>query len=75
LLFAARGLQGVFAALLAPAALSLITVTFHEPKERARAFSIYGAISGGGAEAAPATRNLKDFRQTDVHLIDPWQRP
>ncbi|HEY7858499.1 MAG TPA: MFS transporter [Candidatus Nanopelagicales bacterium] len=48
-LFAARGLQGVFAALLAPAALSLITVTFHAPKERARAFGVYGAISGGGA--------------------------
>ena len=49
MLFAARGLQGAFAALLAPAALSLITVTFHEPKERARAFGVYGAISGGGA--------------------------
>ena len=49
MLFAARGLQGAFAALLAPAALSLITVTFHEPKERARAFGVYGAIAGGGA--------------------------
>ena len=48
-LFAARGLQGAFAALLAPAALSLLTVTFHEPKERARAFGVYGGISGGGA--------------------------
>jgi EmrB/QacA subfamily drug resistance transporter len=49
LLFAARGLQGAFAALLAPAALSLINVTFTLPKERARAFGVYGAISGGGA--------------------------
>jgi EmrB/QacA subfamily drug resistance transporter len=49
LLFAARALQGAFAALLAPAALSLITVTFVEPKERARAFGVFGAISGGGA--------------------------
>lgn len=49
LLFAARALQGGFAAMLAPAALSLITVTFHEPKERARAFGVYGAIAGGGA--------------------------
>ena len=48
-LFGARALQGAFAALLAPAALSLITVTFHEPKERARAFGVYGAIAGGGA--------------------------
>jgi EmrB/QacA subfamily drug resistance transporter len=48
-LFAARALQGAFAAVLAPAALSLITVTFVAPKERARAFGVFGAISGGGA--------------------------
>ncbi len=48
-LFAARGLQGAFGALLAPAALSLLTVTFTEAKERARAFGVFGAISGGGA--------------------------
>jgi EmrB/QacA subfamily drug resistance transporter len=48
-LFAARALQGAFGALLAPAALSLLTVTFHEPRERAKAFGVYGAISGGGA--------------------------
>ncbi|MET3961339.1 EmrB/QacA subfamily drug resistance transporter [Marmoricola sp. OAE513] len=48
-LFGARGLQGAFAALMAPAALSLITVTFSEPKERAKAFGVYGGISGGGA--------------------------
>jgi EmrB/QacA subfamily drug resistance transporter len=49
LLYAARGLQGAFAALLAPAALSLISVTFTETKERATAFGVFGAISGGGA--------------------------
>src|SRR3954465_2750617 len=49
MLFGARALQGLFAALLAPAALSLITITFTESKERARAFGVYGAISGGGA--------------------------
>ncbi|HEX6754337.1 MAG TPA: MFS transporter [Mycobacteriales bacterium] len=49
LLFAARALQGAFGALLAPAALALITVTFTEGKERARAFGVFGAISGGGA--------------------------
>ncbi len=48
-LFAARALQGAFAALMAPAALSLISVTFTEARERARAFGVYGAISGGGA--------------------------
>jgi EmrB/QacA subfamily drug resistance transporter len=49
MLFGARALQGGFAALLAPAALSLITVTFTQSKERARAFGVYGAIAGGGA--------------------------
>jgi EmrB/QacA subfamily drug resistance transporter len=47
-LFAARALQGAFGALMAPAALSLLTVTFTEAKERARAFGVYGAIAGGG---------------------------
>lgn len=49
LLFAARALQGAFGALLAPAALALLTVLFTETKERAKAFAVYGAISGGGA--------------------------
>jgi EmrB/QacA subfamily drug resistance transporter len=46
MLFAARALQGVFAALLAPAALSLIAVTFTEERERAKAFSVYGGVQG-----------------------------
>ena len=49
LLFSARALQGAFAALLAPAALSLVTVAFTEPRERAKAFGVFGALSGGGA--------------------------
>ncbi len=48
-LFGARALQGVFGALLAPAALSLISVTFSDSKERAKAFAVYGALSGVGA--------------------------
>jgi EmrB/QacA subfamily drug resistance transporter len=48
-LFGARALQGAFAAVLAPAVLSLITTTFTEPAERAKAFAVYGAISGTGA--------------------------
>jgi EmrB/QacA subfamily drug resistance transporter len=48
MLFAARALQGAFGALMAPAALSLLTVTFTEAKDRARAFGVYGAIAGGG---------------------------
>ena len=49
MLFGARALQGAMAAVMAPAALSLITVTFTEAHERARAFGVYGAIAGGGA--------------------------
>src|SRR5665213_317206 len=49
MLFGARALQGAFAAVMAPAALSLLTVTFTESRERARAFGVYGAIAGGGA--------------------------
>ena len=48
MLVTARAVQGLFAALLAPAALSLLTTTFTEARERARAFGIYGAIAGSG---------------------------
>jgi EmrB/QacA subfamily drug resistance transporter len=48
MLLGARALQGAFGALLAPAALSLLAVTFTEARERAKAFGIYGAIAGGG---------------------------
>ena len=48
-LLAARGLQGLFAALLAPAALALLTVNFPSGTDRIKAFSVYGAIAGGGA--------------------------
>jgi EmrB/QacA subfamily drug resistance transporter len=49
MLFAARALQGVFGALLAPASLALLTVLFTDTKERAKAFAVYGAIAGGGS--------------------------
>jgi len=48
-LAAARAAQGAFGALLAPAALSLLTVTFTAPKERGRALAVFSAVSGGGA--------------------------
>ncbi len=48
ILVLARALQGVAGALLAPAALSLLTTTFTDPKERGRAFGVYGAIAGAG---------------------------
>ena len=43
-----RGLQGAFGAMLAPAALSTLTVTFSDPAERGKAFGVYGAIAGAG---------------------------
>src|ERR1700722_10374504 len=46
-LVAARALQGVFGALLAPAALSLLTVTFAGTEDWPRAFGIFGAVAGG----------------------------
>jgi EmrB/QacA subfamily drug resistance transporter len=49
MLYASRALQGVFGALLAPAALAIISETFTVPAERAKAFGVFGAISGGGA--------------------------
>jgi MFS family permease len=48
MLLGARIFQGVFGALLAPAALSLLTTTFTDREERGKAFGIYGAISGAG---------------------------
>lgn len=48
MLVIARALQGMFGALLAPSALSLLTTTFTDPKERGRAFGVFGAIAGSG---------------------------
>jgi EmrB/QacA subfamily drug resistance transporter len=47
-LIAARALQGVFGAMLAPTALAVLTTTFTVPKERARAFGVFGALAGAG---------------------------
>ena len=49
MLLVARGLQGAFAALLAPAALAILTITFPSGKDRIKAFAVFGAIGGGGA--------------------------
>ncbi|HJZ27868.1 MAG TPA: MFS transporter, partial [Streptosporangiaceae bacterium] len=48
MLVAARATQGAFGALLAPAALSILSTTFSDPKERGKAFGVYGAIVGAG---------------------------
>src|SRR5580692_3476873 len=49
MLVTARAIQGLFGALLAPAALAALSVTFTESKERAKAFAIFGIIGGSGA--------------------------
>ena len=48
-LIVARGLQGVFAALLAPAALAILTLTFTSGRERNIAFAVFGTVAGVGA--------------------------
>ena len=48
MLVAARAAQGAFGALLAPAALSILTTTFSDPRDRGKAFGVYGAIVGAG---------------------------
>jgi len=48
MLVIARACQGAFAALLVPSALSLLTTTFTEQKDRGKAFGVYGAIAAAG---------------------------
>jgi MFS family permease len=48
MLIVGRGLQGLGGALLSPAALSIITTTFTETRERARALGVWSAIAAGG---------------------------
>ncbi len=48
MLVAARACQGAFGALLAPAALSLLTTTFEGTRDRGKAFGVFGAIAGAG---------------------------
>jgi EmrB/QacA subfamily drug resistance transporter len=48
MLVIARACQGAFGAILVPSALSLLTTTFTEPKERGKAFGVYGAIAAAG---------------------------
>lgn len=48
MLVLARAIQGAFGAFLAPTALAVLTTTFTIPKERARAFGVFGAIAGAG---------------------------
>jgi EmrB/QacA subfamily drug resistance transporter len=49
MLVAARAGQGAFGALLAPTALSLLATTFTDPRERAKAFGVFGVVMGAGS--------------------------
>jgi MFS family permease len=49
MLVVARAVQGAFGAVLAPAALAMLTTTFTDPVERGKAFGIFGGIAGSGA--------------------------
>jgi EmrB/QacA subfamily drug resistance transporter len=50
MLVSARALQGAFGAILAPAALGTLVSTFQNPRERGRAFAVFGSVAvGGGA--------------------------
>ena len=51
MLIVARAVQGSGAAIISPAALSIITTTFREGSERNKALGIWGAMGGGGAAA------------------------
>jgi EmrB/QacA subfamily drug resistance transporter len=51
MLIAARALQGLGAAILSPAALSLVTTTFEEGAERNKALGVWGAVAAGGGAA------------------------
>ena len=48
LLVTARTLQGAFGAILAPAALGTLITTFRDPRERGRAFGVFGSVAGAG---------------------------
>jgi EmrB/QacA subfamily drug resistance transporter len=58
LLIAARGFQGFGAALITPAALSIVAVSFSEGQERNRALGILGAIGGGAGSVGVIASGL-----------------
>src|SRR6187431_579891 len=64
-LIIARGVQGLGAALVSPAALSIVTTTFAEGAERAKAMGVWGAIAG--ATALAALRYVPESRVETAH--------
>ena len=75
LLLAARGLQGLGAALASPAALALITTTFPAGPARNRAFAVYAAMSGAGAAVGLILGGWLTGSSLDIFgaTIDGWR--
>src|ERR1700744_1413607 len=53
MLVVARTLQGAFGAILAPSALGTLVSTFQDPRERGRAFGVFGSVAAGGGGVGP----------------------
>ena len=70
MLIAVRAIQGIGAALLSPAALALLTVTFPAGRERNIALGVWGALAGiGGTLGVVAGGVLVDSRRLGVDLL------
>jgi len=74
-LIAARAFQGLGAAIITPAALSILSTTFVEGRERNVALGVWGAVGGFGAAAGRIARRHPDQRaQLVVDLLRlPWR--
>ena len=69
-LIAARAVQGLGAAILSPAALSIVTTTFRDGAERNKALGAWGAVAGsGGAAGRPARRRADPVRRLGVGAV------
>ena len=75
LLLAARGLQGLGAALASPAALALITTTFPAGPARNRAFAVYAAMSGAGAAVGLILGGWLTGTMPEIYgtVVDGWR--
>ena len=72
-LVAARALQGSFGALLAPSALSLLTITFHNSPDRPKAFGIFSAIAASGTSVGLLLGGV--LTQSPVLALVPVREP
>jgi sugar phosphate permease len=71
MLATARAFQGAFGAILVPSALSLLTTTFTDPKDRGKAFGVYGAIAALDAVHQPGLRRSGLHRRRDAARAAP----